>query len=73
MCSSQMDRGLQVKMEEDMTAQVVEWQRRDFEAGYAPGGMPVVIHKPGKRCSARSALSSCRWCVVPRCPVVHAT
>ncbi len=32
-------------MEEDMAAQIVEWQRRDFEAGYAPGGMPVIIHK----------------------------
>ncbi len=36
---------LQVRMEEDMALQIVEWQRRDFEAGYAPGGMPVVIHR----------------------------
>ncbi len=29
-----------------MAAQVVQWQKQDFDAGYAPGGMPVVIHVP---------------------------
>lgn len=29
-----------------MSAQVVSWQKRDFDAGFAPGGMPVVIHVP---------------------------